>query len=86
MTHVPWLPVLPDKEVESPPVLPAVRKKAILINSAGITFYCQIKAPDMYLYLFMGIYLLNHQKEALDGKFEHELICSRKMNISIYSL
>ena len=40
----------------------------------------------MYLYLFMGIYLLNHQKEALDGKFEHELICSRKMNISIYSL
>ena len=37
----------------------------------------------MYLYLFMGTYLLNHQREALDGKFEHELICSRKMNISI---
>ena len=45
-------PVLPDKEPESPPVLPAVRKKAILITSDGVTFYGQIKAPDMYLYFF----------------------------------
>ena len=47
-----FLPVLPDKEPELPPVLPAVRKKAILVNLDGVTFYGQIKAPDMYLYLF----------------------------------